>query len=379
MQSRNVQSNSGKITWLIAALSFCFFLTAYTARRTYNENDKLRYWAGRLQTELQSKERLVDGFLKPGKPWAELKTLKDSTETALAYTRTLTRENVILLLYKRGQLIYWSANQVIPPDISAFRNKRQFYPYTNGYYEAIRKTDADFTAIFFIPIKAGYVVRNTYLPGEIVANLPGSGLIDIAEQKSRFHLPIYTSDNSFLFDVKLADELKGGFFSRLEMICYFTGLLLLCAAVHIVCKKAAQKGHIGWATLSLFLFICALRLVNIALGIPDLSVDFDLFKAYIYADSAYAVFSLGDFMLNILLLAWLASFIYSFRFDLIRRQFSNARKTIILIFCVLVVMTVGAFFSSLFHSLIINSRISFNVNNVFDLSGYSIIGALALC
>jgi two-component system nitrogen regulation sensor histidine kinase NtrY len=51
----------------------------------------------------------------------------------------------------------------------------------------------------------------------------------------------------------------------------------------------------------------------------------------------------------------------------------------IVVACILMLIASSTSLLRLFYGLVINSKISFNVNNVLSLSGFSVLGVLMLC
>lgn len=372
-------TTSLKIRWLYLALSFCLFLTAIIARRSYNSSDKLAYWASHFEDKLHDKEAYTNNLFHSPATWKLLQKLDRNTHLALSFTREFRQKNIAVITYRHNRPVYWSMLKIVPKNASGFKNGRSFIHYVNGYYDLVRKTEGDFTVLAFIPVKTQYALENEYLPRSISPDLSGENNIDIAGKNERNTVSIHSADNQFLFKVKLLREYNGGFFSRLEMLCCFLGILFLCAFINAVCRQMAINGKVWMASGVLLIFIIVFRLINIRLEMPDMSIDFELFKPVKYADGSYGIASLGDFIVNIILLAWLAIFLHRYRDNLVRTAPGKTKSYVLLAVCIVVILGLATYFSRIFHSLIINSSINFDVNNVLHLTYHSIIGALALC
>jgi two-component system nitrogen regulation sensor histidine kinase NtrY len=86
---------------------------------------------------------------------AGLKFVEDVTTTRRIWFITL----------KNNQLTFWSGIRILP-DVNRLRSIKEgssFIKQPNGYYEAIRKNDGDFSLIFFIPVKTEYSFQNKFL------------------------------------------------------------------------------------------------------------------------------------------------------------------------------------------------------------------------
>ncbi|MBE7176667.1 MAG: HAMP domain-containing histidine kinase [Mucilaginibacter polytrichastri] len=372
-------NTSAKIRWLLLAIGLCLFLTAYTARQTYTAKDKLGFWTSRLQDKLQDKERLVADMLASPVNMAMFRALDTSRNTAITITGQMLEKNLKLATFRKNRLLYWSDNNGFTENPARFREGRSFVLLPNGYYEAIKRTDADFTLIFLIPVKSQYHLSNTFLKNVIAPDLAGSDVLDIAPNSASDMAPVYSINKEYLFSVRLIRGVEDGFFSRVEMWSCLLGILVLCMFVHSSCRELALRGRVWLATGILVLFIFGLRLVNLRFGIPDLSADFGIFKPEAYADAFYRISSLGDFVINILCIAWVVIFLHAFRDTLIRHKPGKIAGFAILLLCCVLIIFTGSYFLVLFRSLIINSNINFDVNNVLNLSWYTVTGAVALC
>lgn len=365
--------------WIYIGLSLCFFLTAYISRKTYTADDKRDYWASRLETKLQKKEYYADRLIHSPRAFSTLRNLSNNENQALAYTREFRNKNISVLTYVNKKLTYWNALRVIPDDPSQYSEGRSFKHTDSGYYEVIKKTEDNFSVLIFIPIKTEYNIENEYLPRKIVGDLSGYNTIDIAVKKEKHTTTIKSIDQKKLFKVKLLKEFQAGFFSRIELASVILGMIFLCLFIDAFCRNLVIKGQVWIAVACLFSFIVILRLINIRFELPNMSIDFELFKPNHYADSAYGIASLGDFLINIILLTWFTVFIYNYRDMLVRKEPAPFKSRLILLLCIALIISISTYFSKIFHSLIINSHINFDVNNVLNLSDYSVVGAVALC
>ncbi len=125
-------------------------------------------------------------------------------------------------------------------------------------------------------------------------------------------------------------------------------------------------------------FIVLIRWVNLYFGLPELSYKADIFSPTLYASSV-AYPSLGDLCLNILLICWFVSFLYTRRRALLRTTSGKAASYAILIGGTLILLVVATLLLNIFSGLVINSRINFDVSNVLNLSLFSVLGLIMLC
>ena len=114
------------------------------------------------------------------------------------------------------------------------------------------------------------------------------------------------------------------------------------------------------------------------MGGPNLTYKIDIFNPQFYGSSAIFP-SLGDFCINIIFLCWAAVFFYIQRNRLLTKVPGKIVSYLIFIAGILVLIIVSTALLNLFYGLVINSRISFDVSNVLNLSLFSMLGVLMLC
>jgi len=354
-------------------------LTAIIARKTYTSEDSLHQTAKLLEDNLHGKENLIDETLNNPVRFNRLKTLSSNTAEALNTITHFTTNNYIwLVTLKNEQLAFWSGTKVLPHDLAKIKNGVSFINQPNGYYEVIRKNDGDFSAIFFIPVKINYAFQNQYLQNTFAKDLISEHNIEIADFSDRDIHEIHSVNNVYLFSVKL---MPGAVSQRLfyfELVFWLLTFITLCILIQNLCTYLARKGYVITSLALLALFIVLLRVINLHYNLPDLTYRLDIFNPRFYASSNLFP-TLGDFCINILLVCWLAAFLFQQRNRLLKHAPGKAASYVILISCILALLIVLTAFLTIFYGVVSNSQISFDVSDVFNLSWFSAIGILMLC
>lgn len=369
---------AAKIRWLLALICLSLFLTAIIARKTYGPGNNLESSAKTLEKHLQSKEEVVAGYINDADNFIRLKNINNDEAFALQLVEVAKTEKIYTVTYYRKQLIYWSGIPVLPDDISAVKEGSSFTKEANGYYEAIKKTDGDFSVVFYIPIKNSYNYQNAYLKNIFSPDLLKDDNITIADDGYKPSYDIHTYDHHYLFSVKLIANDLNHFFAYVQILLWLSGLLLLSALTHNLAHRVAKKGYIFSSFGIIALFIIGLRVVNLYYKWPDIYSEVPLFDPAYYGSGSWLP-SLGDFVINVLLLTWFSAFVYINRFRIIKHVQSKAQSYLICIGGILALIGLSTLLLNLFKSLIFNSRINFDVNNVLNLTSFSVVGVIALC
>ncbi len=364
---------------LLALLFASLLLTAVIVQKTYTPRNNLVQTGQTLEDNLHKKETVVKNFLDDKNNFDKLKTLGNDEQEALKIIQQFTTdENIWVLTYKDNRLVFWSGVKIIPPRAANIRNGYSFMQGTNGYYDVIKKSEGNFYAIFFIPVKIEYKVQNQYLHNVFAKNLLKDNNIEIADFTDKNVYEVYSLDNTLLFSVKVRGNEVGHKFFYFEVVLWILCAFVLFLLVHSICNYIALKGYIYLSFLMLASFIILLRIMNLHYGWPGFSHQPEIFDPQYY--SAGALFpSLGDFCINIMYCTWFATFVFRHKDKILTNIYNRFIGYIIVVAFVLILDASSTSLLRLFYGLVRYSNINFDVNNVLNLSGFSMLGVLMLC
>lgn len=373
-------TTAGKIRLLMLLLSIILFFTAIIAKRSYTPANNLRQTAETLEHNLHQKEQFINTLLNNKNAFERLKGLPRDSMYALKLINDFTTEKSIwFITLADDRLSFWSGIKVIPDYPAAIDEGSSLLTEKNGKYEAIKKTVGNFSAIFFIPIKINYAFQNQYLQNTFAGDLVQDNNIEIAGGSDKNTYEIHSSiGHTSLFRVKLTQNDVNRTFLYYEIALWVLTLLCLCSLTNNICNYIAETGHIYLAILALLVFIIMVRFVNLEYGWPDLTYRLDIFSPVVF-QSGPLYQSLGDFCMNILFICWFTTFIYSQRKKLLKKTPNLIPGYLILIGSVITLIVVSTGLLNLFSDLVINSKISFDVSNVLNLSPFSLLGVLMMC
>ncbi len=370
---------SGKLRWMLALLTATLLLTALIARKTYTPQNSLNQSAKLLEENLHKKEKLVNEKISTKAAFDKLKTLPTDHQYALDFMREMTTDNSIwVLAFNNDELVFWSGIKLMPRNVAAIKSGSSFIKNNNGYYELVKKTDGHFTVLFYILVKNNFSYQNQYLQNTFLPELFKGYNIDIADFTDNHVRQIRGANNAYLFSVKIKpNEINQRFF-YFELTFWALTLIVLCLLMNNIAGYFSRKGYVLFSIFFLSVFIVALRFVNIHFHWPDLLQQLEIFKPQVYGAKNINA-TLGDFCINIFLLTWFAAFVFKQRNRLIKTPPGKVGSYIIIICCVSILLLSLTALLRTFFNLVYNSQINFDVNNVLNLSGFSIIGILMLC
>ncbi len=372
-------ATSGKIRLMLALLCASLFFTAIIVRKTYTPVNSLEQTAKILEGNLQNKENYVNYLLKDKVSFNQLKSLQNNPKDAFNLIQDFTTDrNIWFITLTNNRLSFWSGIKVIPDRPSSIKEGYSFHKEPNGYYEVIKKSSGNFSVIFFIPVKVNYAFQNQYLQNRFANDLLKDNNIEIADFTDKSVYEIHSINNTYLFSVKLKQGEVSHSFFYFEITIWLLTLFCFCILINNICNYIASKGYVIVALFVLALFIVLVRFVNLYYNWPEFTYRLNIFNPALYA-SSFAFRSLGDFCINILFICWFVSFLYIRRRLLLKNIQGKIASYIILVCGILTLIAVSTLLLNLFYGLVINSKISFDVSNVLNLSFFSVLGVIMLC
>jgi two-component system nitrogen regulation sensor histidine kinase NtrY len=376
-------STSGKIRLLLALLFASLLFTAIVVQSTYTPVKNLDQTAKTLEDNLHKKEAYVTDILNNRdslNSLNSLKTIQNYPYKALATAQYFTKENSIwLTTFHHDTLTYWSGIKVVPNKASDIKEGVSFIKEPNGYYEVIKKSEGDFSVICLILVKVDYSFQNEYLQNKFPQDLLDDDNIALADFTDTNVYGVHSSiDNSYLFSVKLKSGGINHRFFYFELISWLLTFFTLCVLIQAICKYIASKGFVILSLITLAAFIAVVRYLNLHFHSPDFVYQLYLFKPDLYqGNSLFASF--GDLCLNMLFATWFTTFLYKQRDHILKQLPGNAGSYAVLVSCIFILLLVSTVLFNLASGLVINSKINFDLYNVFNLSRYSMLGLLMLC
>ena len=372
-------TTSAKIRLLLALLFASLLLTAIIVQKTYTPRNNLYQTGQTLENNLWEKEAYVKGFIDSKAAFDKLKILDNDEQAALKAIKAFTTDqNIWATTYKNNHLVFWSGVKMIPKHPEYIREGFSFIHEDNGYYDVIKKSEGNFSAIFFIPVKIDYPVQNQYLHNVFARNLLNDNNIEIADFTDKNVYEVHSSGGTYLFSVKVIHNLVGHKFFYFEVVIWVLCALVLFLLVHSICNYIAFRGYSYLSFAILGAFIVLLRFINLWYHWPGFSHLPEIFSPQVY--SAGKLFpSLGDLCINILYISWLLTFVYRHRDKILKHVYNKAAGYTIVVSCVLILVVGATALLHLFYGLVVHSSINFDVNNVLNLSGFSMLGVLMLC
>lgn len=330
------------------------------------------------------------------------KLSQDTAITASLFQRNFSQQTLdkltsleyFLFAYdssKSGKwLTFWSTSLVQPEEMPAgLEPGEQFVKLKNGYYELITRrigsntADAHFV-VAAIPVRMEYSIHNNYLIshfyhkeelGDEYSILMDRPALQLPEH---IVLPVNNGNGKTLFYLDYNSGMHVHPPNTLSVALRVLGCICVLIFLNLFASLLAKTTNPLYGFLFLFLVILGLRVLSYVYPFPFNLKDLNIFDPRIYAKDEI-FYSLGDLLINVLLTFWMILFfrehVKTINPPVIRNRWLQSG---VIIVASLILYIVEQFLSELIQSLVIDSKISFDVTNLFSLSEYSVIGFMVL-
>lgn len=376
-------NNILKIRILLLLLTLCFAGTAITINLTYQEKEILLIDGNEVEENLHRKESVVEALFDDPTFLDQLRSIEDDYRLKDFVINDLGgKQNIYLYTYANNDLVFWGSEQIVPRSDAGIREGSSVISWNNGWYEARKKSSGGFSVLCLIPIKANYALSNRYLVNEFSADLITSPNLDVASYSDRFVYNLRNSDGQYLLSLKLKSSTFNTFYSRLELIMWLLFVFTATVLMTSICTWIAKKGFVKLSIVLLAIYLFGVRYFDLKTQWLAENFYSGFFDPRVYASSEILP-SLGSLALHVIAATWIICYIYYCRFDLglFKDREKASRLTQILAFllsgAVLYFCCEVAVY--IFESLVVDSSISFEVNNLLNLNIYSWSGIILLC
>ena len=275
---------------------------------------------------------------------------------------------------------YWSSFNM-NLNASDLNTADGFYPFngSNGFFELLKKTvqynNTNYVVAALIPIKWNYLIENKYLVNSFANAASLSSQFYIADGGNGY--PVYNSQGKKIFSFdKTTDNANFPNIWTVAFICAAI-LFILIFINNTIGEIAVRKGLFA-GSACLIAAIIAMRIISYTLPIPFNFRNYDLFSPLIYASSLLHS-SLGDLLINVLLIFWITTFVkrhYSNESLKKMSKFFAKRRKIWSVAALFLFAFVTLFCVDIICSFVLDSKIPLTVTNFFHLNFYTVI---ALC
>lgn len=373
----NLKTHKSTRTFFVLAI---FFMAVVGVISLLNKTT-VQQLSKNVEVLLQKKERVAEQklqelsqLIKETNPDKQFEVLNSK------FKDLYNEEQIMLCVYKNDTLCYWTANQ---PAIEILpfpqTNNAELIKIRNGWYESIVKTDSlkkGYSIAALIEIKHQYDVENKYIQNNF------SDWLELPE-KTNLKSDFTDSENAIksihgnsLFEIQREDAIYIN--ETWELVASIIGLIAFMLLLYVLLNETIYR--VKHKVKRLFVFSVLLLIIRtgmIYFKIPQLFYQTGLFDPLTFANGNSFYFAyLGDILLNSFLLLTAAIFTYKTNF---LKHFKHTNQFYLaLVIGIVLQIYFSESIRELIYSLVNNSTITYNVNDLFNLNGYTFVGLLSV-
>lgn len=326
----------------------------------------------------EAAEILYDGIVdKRGEARAEINKaqsrfnargiISTMVEFSDEYAALYDERGLFLAAYEDNELVFYSDNRVVfehlfGPGIP----DEQYLRLDNGWYGLIKHIEdgREFYALFLL--RTAYPHENTHLQNRFPPDIPLGPHFDLSVQQHPEAAPVAINNDNVLYIHKTNSPVQHEMWFNLVLLA--AGVIFLLVALFQLASKLLPL----WLAISCIpLLVIGVRLLWLSASNPLQTLK--LFDPALYA-SSFLFPSLGDFLINSLLLVLVCHYVFSQLKRYSPQQVHPIWQTVLL----LGILLFGLAITPLITGLIENSRINFNLNDVFNLNIFTLLGLIAI-
>ena len=353
------------------SLLLCILLSIFLPKLE-SEQNHIKNFEKKLHQKEVAIEKLLLNFAKE----IEVSNYDDLFKKQLiSYKSLYNTDGFVLLVYENDSLKFWSDNHI---PVENFLLKicldSKIVKLNNGLFEVRRKELNNKVIIGLILIKNDYSFNNEYLKDEYATgfNLPSN--TSISEIKGNSTNDVFSKEKHYLFTLNKVEHEAHLWIEYIQIICFLGCLFFLVLLIELSCFRFFHQYGFYSYYLSFGFLLSIMRIGLLKLGFPEALYNTELFSPSIYAHTAY-IPSLGDLLLHA---ALLAAYFYGLYVHIKSNLNSEKQNYKVLIglnvaFALLTVLSINVIIS-----LVNDSKINVNVNNLISLNAYSYLGYISI-
>jgi two-component system nitrogen regulation sensor histidine kinase NtrY len=296
------------------------------------------------------------------------------------------RDDIGLFIYRLNnyqqtpEMVYWNTNRMYVENDDVGGSEGNFFTGArNGDFEMIRRSDTirgiAYAVMGMIPVRWSYFMENKYLHSDFAGYSGLNEQYEISADPTA--LPVLNGKGQELFRIKLKEGKSFISYDSVTILLRVLASILLLIFLHSLAQELVQRRKFRTGFSFLVAVIVLLRFITYHVSFPFDFSKLPLFDPSIYA-SNFLHPSLGDLFVNAVILFWMVSF-YKTHHDH-RSWFKKALPQDVYNFGSLSLLTLISFLlGSVIVSLVQDSKISFDVTNIFSINVYSVLSIILLC
>ena len=377
--------NMVRSKYVLLLISGILFLLSFFFNKEFSNRSSVIRETRLAEKYLQTQERDFEHFLADT---ALVRKTMDHEESLEELTALTKKKYGIFIYnmppYRALEMKFWSDQLVAPPaDLINEEDGEYFRKLSNGWYSVIKRTRLvdDGSRIFFfavIPVRSDFFITTDYLPQEFSFSGEADRWVQISKKETEW--PVHSVNGQIVFYLDKKTTGAVSYNDKATLFLRFSALIFLLVFIHFwVDAISIKQGN--WRAVGVLVFVLTLLRAFTYFYPSVLNFrQFELFSPLIYGSNGVQR-SLGDLLINAILFCWVTLYAWT-KFKEVERPtkgFSYVLKCISGIFSLFLLIWSTFMLASVIRSLVADSKISFDVTNIFSLNNvYTVSGFAAM-
>ena len=371
-----------KNKFILLVLAALLFVAAHFLHRPFSEGESLTLTD--FESVLHKKEkRLNDEMLALAKRAETQNYYELFAQKPEHYNSLMEQEGLALLIYENDTLKFWSDNSIAVENwIKEVCLDSRTAKLRNGWFEVVHpvtNSTTTRTIVGLVLIKNEYPYQNKYLVNEFQKDFSVPAETRLITNNPDASNGVKNINNEYLFSLEFDPANNSiSFSSYVAAILNLLGFFLFVLFLKDRCFSLQPRIGKNYSVVLFAALLVIVRFITIRFSFPECFYTFDLFGPKIFADaSSVWLTSLGDLLLNVILLFYISYLFFSeFDFDVVLQRVRSWNKLLVTFCIFLAYFWFSYLITKMFSGLILNSNIPFSINNLFSLNQYSYIGII---
>lgn len=259
------------------------------------------------------------------------------------FASLLKEKKYSYFVFRNKGLFFWSDYHFSASYESLKGNyKAKYVHLKNGKFLVtrswLRKRGDIFEVFFFIPLSYHYSIENNYISSGLNRDIFKNADVGIHSFPFKDGMKIYSNSQEYLFSMELLPHST----ERNNLISFlfsFAGIVFAVVYLLKIINREQLDGNYKTGFWYLLLSLLGIRAIIFYFNYPFNLTGFDVFNSKYFA-SSFFVPSLGDFLINTFIIAFLLVYILiNFpRLEIVKKMYTYNATTKYIIYCLIIII-----------------------------------------
>lgn len=348
----------GFLFWLCGSLLYHFQLNAALDESTVLEfEERYQEKAAQLKSDVLVFKDQIHSLFTEREKFEKAQILANKT-------------NSEYFVYVNDSLVLWTDNSI---SVSNVRNESEINDgiifLENGWYHISHLHQKDSVFIGIFKVKNQFKHENEDLVNVFADDLIKGYMADLTFENEGY--PVHSAKGEKMFSIiPLENTSQNEYLELAIFFCYLLAFIIILQLLIAAIQKLLIKRPVLLIVIPVIFVL--LRFVWLSYDVDGYLSDFELFNPELFGSSKY-VPSLGDLIINVTIFYFLVQFLLKRT----RNWFKLGNKRLKLVVFVVPLFLVSFYaafkINDIIYSLVYDSKMSFDLEHLFDFSIYSFI------